>query len=113
MFRQCFERFSVGNMKKTGLYGYVYNFSVYYDSIDVDDILDIHNYLMKKKNDVWIYLKKCVSLNKQPCQARPTLVNVNCNQPHYFPFTVSVNKFGGSCNTINDSYAPVSVQDKV
>ena len=49
MFRQCFERFSVGNMKKTGLYGYVYNFSVYYDSIDVDDILDIHNYLMKKK----------------------------------------------------------------
>ena len=48
MFRQCFERSSAGNMKKTGLYGYVYNFSVYYDSIDVDDILDIHNYLMKK-----------------------------------------------------------------
>ena len=38
-------------MKKTGLNGYVYNFSVYYDAIAVDDILDIHNYLMKK-NDI-------------------------------------------------------------
>ena len=29
------------NMKKTGLYGYVYDFSVDYEKIDVDDILDI------------------------------------------------------------------------
>ena len=35
-------------MKKTGLNGYVYDFSVDYDAIAVDDILDIHNYLMKK-----------------------------------------------------------------
>ena len=39
--------FSAHNMKKTGLYRYVYNFSVDYDSIDIDDILDIHKYLMK------------------------------------------------------------------
>ena len=37
-------------MKKTGLYGYIYDFSVDYDSIDVDDILDIHKYLMKKRD---------------------------------------------------------------
>ena len=43
--------FSVDNMKKTGLNGYVYDFSVDYDAIAVDDILDIHNYLMKK-NDI-------------------------------------------------------------
>ena len=42
---------SVDNMKKTGLNGYVYDFSVDYDAIAVDDILDIHNYLMKK-NDI-------------------------------------------------------------
>ena len=42
--------FLVDNMKKTGLYRYAYNFSVNYDSIDVDDILDIHKYLMKKHN---------------------------------------------------------------
>ena len=39
---------SVDNMKKTGLNGYVYDFSVDYDAIAVDDILDIHKYLMKK-----------------------------------------------------------------
>ena len=39
---------SVGNMKKTGLNGYVYDFSVDYNAIAVDDILDIHKYLTKK-----------------------------------------------------------------
>ena len=29
--------FSIDNMKKTGLYAYVYDFSVDYDSIDVND----------------------------------------------------------------------------
>ena len=38
--------FSVDNMTKTELYGYVNDFSVDYDSIDVDDILDIHKYLI-------------------------------------------------------------------
>ena len=42
---------SVDNMKKTGFNGYVYDFSVDYDATDVDDIKDIHNYLMKK-NDI-------------------------------------------------------------
>ena len=37
-------------MKKTGLYGYVYDFSIDFDSIEVDDILDIHKYLIKKLN---------------------------------------------------------------
>ena len=40
----------VDNMKKTGLNGYVYDFSFDYDAIAVDDILDIHNYLMKKND---------------------------------------------------------------
>ena len=38
-------------MKKTGLNGYVYDFSVNYDAIALDDILDTHKYLMKK-NDI-------------------------------------------------------------
>ena len=39
---------SVDNMKNTGFNGYVYDFSVDYDAIAVDDIKDIHKYLMKK-----------------------------------------------------------------
>ena len=44
------NHFSVDNMKKTGLNGYVYDFSVGYDAIAVDDILGIHKYLMEKNN---------------------------------------------------------------
>ena len=42
------KNWSVNNMKKTGLNGYVYDFSVDYDAIAVDDTLEIHIYLMKK-----------------------------------------------------------------
>ena len=42
-------------MKKTGFNGYVYDFSVDYDSIAVDDIKNIHKYLMKKNHIAWIY----------------------------------------------------------
>ena len=43
----------VYNMKKTVFNGYVYDFSVDYDAIVVDDILDIHKYLMKQNNIIW------------------------------------------------------------
>ena len=43
---------SVDNMKKTGLTGYVYDFSVDYEATAVDDTKDIHKYLMKKNNIV-------------------------------------------------------------
>ena len=37
-------------MKKTGLNAHVYGFSVDYDVIAVNDILDIHKYLLKNNN---------------------------------------------------------------
>ena len=40
--------FSDSNMKKTGLYGFVYYFSINHNTTAVDDILEIHNYLIKK-----------------------------------------------------------------
>ena len=56
---------------------------------------------------------KCISLNNLPCQTRPTLVNINSNQPLYYPFTISVNKCGGSCNTIDDPNTRAYVPNKV
>ena len=50
---------SVDNVKKTGLNGYIYDFSVDCDAIAVDDILDIHKYLMEKNN-----IKRCLDLLK-------------------------------------------------
>ena len=39
---------STDNMKKTGLTGYVYDYSADYNTVTVDDIKDIHKYLMNK-----------------------------------------------------------------
>ena len=43
---------SLDKMKKTVFTGYVYDFSVDYNAISVDDIKDIHKYLIKKNNIV-------------------------------------------------------------
>ena len=43
---------SVDNMKRTRFNGYVYDFIADYDATDVDDIKDIHKYLMRKNNIV-------------------------------------------------------------
>ena len=40
--------FTINNMKQTGLKGFVKIFSVDYNPIDTNDVLDIHRYLMKK-----------------------------------------------------------------
>ena len=39
-------------MKETGFNGYIYDFTVDYDAIVVDDVLDIHTYLKEKNNIV-------------------------------------------------------------
>ena len=41
-------------MEMTGLKGYVHEFSVHCDTIDISDIEDIHKYLMEKHD------KKCL-----------------------------------------------------
>ena len=40
---------SADNMKETWFNEFVYDFSVDYDATNVDDIVDIHKYLKKKK----------------------------------------------------------------
>ena len=53
MSRKHFKRlFCRQYEKKTGLSGYVYNFSVDYDAIEVAGILDIDKYLMEKNGIV-------------------------------------------------------------
>ena len=41
---------STDNIRKSSFTGYVYDFSVGYDAITVDNIKDIHKHLMKKNN---------------------------------------------------------------
>ena len=48
-FRRLFREIFLINVRKTGSYGYAYDFSVDYRATAVDEILYIHNYLMEKK----------------------------------------------------------------
>ena len=117
---------SEDNMKKTGFSGYAYDFSVDYDATDVDDIFDIHKYLMKRKWQSVIkcldLLKKvffvgltvlssftspnslnCISINNQECNARPQVFNVNGDEPVFSPFSIKTSKCSDSCNNIKHS----------
>ena len=47
------KNWSTDNMRKSSFTGYVYDFSVDYNAIAVDDIKDIQKYLMKKNNMIW------------------------------------------------------------
>ena len=52
MSRKYFKIIFIRYMKRAGLNGYDYDFSVYYYAIAVDDI-DIQKHLMKKNNIIY------------------------------------------------------------
>ena len=56
---------------------------------------------------------ECVSMNSQKCKLRPEIVNVNSNEPLFFPFSIETSKRSGSCNNINNPYAKLCVPDFV
>ena len=55
----------------------------------------------------------CISMNNQECKVRPEIINVNSDKPVFYPFSIKTNKYSGSCNNINDSYAKICVPDVV
>ena len=56
---------------------------------------------------------ECISLKNQECKVRPEIVNINSNDPIFYPFSIKVNKCNGNCNNINDPYARICVTDVV
>ena len=52
-----------------------------------------------------VNLLKYVSMSNQECKIRPEIVNVNSDEPTFYPYGVKINKCSGSCNNINDPYA--------
>ena len=51
----------------------------------------------------------CISLKNQECKIRPEIINVNSNEPVFYPLNIKTNKCSGSCNNINDPYAKICV----
>ena len=55
----------------------------------------------------------CISMKNQECKTRPQVVNVNSNNPIFYPFSIKTSKCSGSCNNINNPYAKICVPDVV
>ena len=55
----------------------------------------------------------CISMKNQECKVRPEIINVNSNEPVFYPFSIKTSKCSSSCNNINDPYAKICVPDVV
>ena len=55
----------------------------------------------------------CISMKNQEWRVRPEIINVNSNEPIFYPFSIKTGKCSGSCNNINDPYAKISVPDVI
>ena len=54
-----------------------------------------------------------VSMNNQECKARTKIIDVNNKEPVFYPYSIKVDKYSGSCNNINDPYAKLYVPDVI
>ena len=48
-------------------------------------------------------------MNNQECKVRPQIVNVNGDDPVFFPFSIKASKCSGSCINVNNPCAKLCV----
>ena len=48
-------------------------------------------------------------MKNQECKTRPQVVNVNSNNPIFYPFSIKTSKCSGNCNNINNPYAKMYI----
>ena len=56
---------------------------------------------------------ECISMKNQECKVKEKVINVNTNNPVFYPFSVKVNKCNENWNNINDPYARLYVPNVV
>ena len=54
-----------------------------------------------------------VSVIKEKCMSRPKIINLNKDEPVFYPLSIKVNKCSGDCNNINDPMAKLCVPNIV
>ena len=58
-----------------------------------------------------VNLLSYISMANKECKVRPEIVNINSNEPVFYPFSIKTSKCNGSCNNINDPFAKNCVPD--
>ena len=56
---------------------------------------------------------ECVSVINEKYMSRPKIIDLNKNEPVFYPYSIKVNKCSGYCNNINDPMAKLCVPDIV
>ena len=102
------------------------HFSVGFGSIDVDDVLDIHKYLMSKNNikNNFEFMKKIFigllsfcrslatnSMSLNVCQ--PFLVDLNTAGVKYYPYITTLDKCNGCCNILSEICGRIYASNKI
>ena len=103
----------------------MYDFSVDYIITDSSNIINIHEYLMKKTQYkiILVLIKKmsigllirivsvsnhrrCLSLSNQKCKTQPSVINLHLNEfsqkLRYYSFAINLGICVGILNTLND-----------
>ena len=55
----------------------------------------------------------CISMKNQDRKVRPEIINVDSNEPVFYPFSIKASKCSESCNNINDPYAKLCVPNVI
>ena len=55
----------------------------------------------------------CILMKNQECKTRPEVININSNNPLFYPFSIKINKCSDNCNNINNPYAKNCVPDVI
>ena len=50
-------------------------------------------------------------MSNQKCKVRPALININSNMPLFYPYSVLVSNYSGSCIDITNPYASLYIAD--
>ena len=56
---------------------------------------------------------ECVSMNNQGWKIKTEIINLNTNEPMFYPYSIKINRCKGSCNTINNPYAKICVPNQI
>ena len=54
---------------------------------------------------------ECMSVVNQKHMSRPKILDINPNEPVFYPYSIKVNKCSRSCNNINNPFAKLCVPD--
>ena len=55
----------------------------------------------------------CISMKNQECKVSPEIINVNNNEPVFYPFSNKASNCSSSCNNINDPYTKICVPNVI